>query len=51
MFSQARAQALKVIMKTNHINYIICHLHTLAAQRPPQRSPLDKRNTSSSMNL
>lgn len=48
MFSQASAQALTVIMKTNQINYIIYHFYTLAAQRPTARflSPLDKRNTS-----
>ena len=40
MFTQASAQALTVIMKTNHINYIIYHFHTLAAQCPPQSSCL-----------
>lgn len=40
MFLQASAHALTVIMKTNHINDIIYHFHTLAAQGPPQSSCL-----------
>lgn len=41
MFLQASAQALTVIMKTNHINDIIYHFHTLDAWGQPQGSCLN----------
>lgn len=46
MFLQASAQALPVIMKTNFINDIIYHFHTLAAKLAPFPFLLDKTKIS-----